>query len=67
MKINQQYILKECRLSVYKIKWLSGGSSVASIYMTSDGTLMISPSNWLAPHPLSECVEDIKWIKELKF
>ena len=69
MKIYQDNIIGNCKLLAYKIKWTKeegGGSSVASIYMTRNGTLMLAPSNWLAPAPLKKCLSMIKWIKELK-
>ena len=38
--------MDNCPLGLYEVFWKSGGSSVATIGMTYDGTRWIAPSNW---------------------
>ena len=38
--------MDNCSLGLYEIFWKSGGSSVAAIGMTYDGTRWFAPTNW---------------------
>tara|TARA_R110000796_G_scaffold162503_3_gene279305 strand:- start:555 stop:911 length:357 start_codon:yes stop_codon:yes gene_type:complete len=38
--------IRNCKLAIYEVFWKSGGSSVASIGFTHDGTRWIAPTNW---------------------
>ena len=38
--------IRNCKLAIYEVFWKSGGSSVASIGFTYDGTRWIAPTNW---------------------
>ena len=48
------------KLGAYAIRWVDGGCSVASVYQTENGTLMLAPSNWLNPSPLMKNLSNIK-------
>ncbi len=37
------------KLGAYLVLWESGGASVATIYMSRNGELMIAPANWVGP------------------
>jgi hypothetical protein len=37
------------KLGAYLVLWERGGASVATIYMSRNGELMIAPANWLGP------------------
>jgi hypothetical protein len=39
-------------LGLYRVQWVSGGTSLASIYMDASGGRWIAPTNWIAPGPL---------------
>lgn len=34
------------KLGLYRVYWKSGGTSVAAIGQTSDGTKWVAPTNW---------------------
>lgn len=36
------------RLGLYRVWWMSGGSSLASVGMNSDGSRWLAPTNWVA-------------------
>jgi len=38
--------IKNCKLAIYEVFWKSGGSSVAAIGFTHDGTRWMAPTNW---------------------
>jgi hypothetical protein len=38
--------IKNCPLAIYEVFWKEGGSSVASIGYTHDGTRWLAPTNW---------------------
>jgi hypothetical protein len=38
--------MRHRQLGVYRLLWKSGGSSVASVGMTYDGTRWYAPANW---------------------
>lgn len=37
---------------LYRVHWLQGGSSLASVYMDEGGRRWIAPTNWIRPGPL---------------
>jgi len=47
---------------LYRIRWKSGGNSLAAIGMNEDGTRWIAPTNWVAPNidPTSDAWAEIE-------
>jgi hypothetical protein len=50
---------------IYRIYWKSGGSSLASVGLNSDGTNWIAPINWLSPSVDKNTWNKVKSVKLL--
>ena len=53
--------MKGLKHGVYKIFWIGGGSSLASIGYTHDGTNWFAPCNWTSKDNNKPMVASTKW------
>ena len=49
----------ECLLGIYRVRWRSGGESIASVGVQSDGDRWIAPANWFKPTTLTRKVAEL--------
>lgn len=57
-----------CPIGIYKIKWRSGGSSIASIGILNNGERWIAPTNWTGKNnPTSTMLKQMIGIKSIQF
>lgn len=59
--------IKKCPIALYEVFWKSGGSSVAAIGFTYDGTRWLAPTNWTTGEDSVNptCLLDDKRIAEI--